>query len=137
MIGDNSIYTYYLSYLANADLRGGRLNEAAEVLDEALALAKKHVVRFCEPELLRLLGEVRLAQGQPGAARDCFTSALDLSREQGARLYELRTAVSLARSAKTPSEALSVLERARREFGGVSEFPLLRESALLLNSLTA
>jgi class 3 adenylate cyclase/tetratricopeptide (TPR) repeat protein len=137
-IGDNSIYTYYLSYLANAYLKADRPDQATGVLDEALALTQTHVVRFCKPELVRLLGEARVAQGQPKAGRDCLVSALDLSGAAGARLYELRSAVSLARLSRSmanTAEASTMLNRVRKQFGRDVKFPLLRQADHLLESL--
>jgi predicted ATPase len=49
-------------------------------------------------ELHRIEGEVRCAAGHPSTdVESCFTSALDVSRRQGAKLFELRAATALAR----------------------------------------
>ena len=50
------------------------------------------------PELLRVKGGLFLSRREPGIedAEDCFMQALELSRLQGARAWELRTATDLA-----------------------------------------
>jgi hypothetical protein len=49
--------------------------------------------------MLRLKGELLLMRdgGATEEAKDCFSRALDVARAQGARWWELRTTVSLAR----------------------------------------
>ena len=55
--------------------------------------------RWNEAELYRLKGEYLLAQASPNAqeAGTYFQQALDLARQQRAKLFELRTAMSLSR----------------------------------------
>jgi predicted ATPase len=50
------------------------------------------------PELLRVKGGVLLSMPQRRVddAESCFTQSLELSRRQGARAWELRTATDLA-----------------------------------------
>jgi predicted ATPase len=50
-----------------------------------------------EAELHRLRGELLLAFSDPDAASGCFRRAVAVAREQGARMWELRAATSLAR----------------------------------------
>ena len=80
----------------------GRSDEALDVVNDAIAKVGQGIegLPWCLPELFRLKGEFLLAQsnGKHAAAiDDCFHSALRLAREQGALLFELRTAISLAR----------------------------------------
>ena len=79
------------------------------MLAEAVALVPKTGERLYEAELYRLKGELTLQQQskvqspQPptpstqAEAEACFLQAIDSSRRQHARLWELRAAVSLAR----------------------------------------
>jgi predicted ATPase len=50
------------------------------------------------PELLRVKGGILLAMPQPSSddAETCLMQSLELSRRQGARAWELRTATDLA-----------------------------------------
>jgi predicted ATPase len=69
------------------------------VLSEALALGDKTGERWCEAELHRLKGELLLQQSPDNQteAESCFQKALDVSRNQQAKLWELRASTSLAR----------------------------------------
>ena len=55
--------------------------------------------RWIEAELHRLHGELLLAQrtAETNEAEACFSRALAVAREQGAKMWELRAATSLAR----------------------------------------
>jgi predicted ATPase len=80
----------------------GRLDEALLAVDDAMAADRKGADGrgWYAPELLRIKGEVLLQQaaGQLAlAAEDCFDQAAQLAREQGARFWELRVALSVAR----------------------------------------
>jgi predicted ATPase len=75
------------------------------VLQEALTTAENHAERFYEAELHRLQGEGLLrkfvgATSQLSLQREAevsFQQALDIARRQGARMLELRAAMSLSR----------------------------------------
>ena len=98
--------TYFLSLLAEACAKAGRLEAALEVLAEALTAAEARAERFWEPELHRLRGELlwRRARRQGFAARaraaieaeKTFRRALALARQLRARSFELRATMSLA-----------------------------------------
>ena len=53
--------------------------------------------RWFEAELHRHKGQLLLQQGHAEAAEDRYHKALSIAREQEAKLWELRGAVSLAR----------------------------------------
>jgi predicted ATPase/class 3 adenylate cyclase len=94
---DKFVVPYNLGTLASAVAAAGRSDAALSVIAEALALDTDEC--WSEAELQRLNGEIRLAEGGAGAASDaeaCFERSLDIARRQGARLWELRAATSLA-----------------------------------------
>ncbi len=64
-----------------------------------MAFVERTEERFCEAELYRLKGELLLQQSPDNAteAAACFHRALDVSRNQAAKSWELRAATSLAR----------------------------------------
>jgi predicted ATPase/DNA-binding winged helix-turn-helix (wHTH) protein len=73
--------------------------------DESITRIDKTIERvetngdFCYmPELLRIRANLLLSMPHPTAddAENCFTQSLELSRRQGARAWELRTATDLA-----------------------------------------
>jgi len=84
-----------LSLLANGLVAAGRLDEALEAVDDALAISERSGERFYLAELVRLKGEVLARKGSPSEAERWLREAIRVSRQQGARLFELRSAVSL------------------------------------------
>ena len=78
----------------------GQPCEAIATIDEALARAEQGGGRWCQPELLRIKGELLLnANGAlDHGVEGCFRSAMGLARKQGALLFELRAATSLVRA---------------------------------------
>ena len=79
--------------------KSGNLEEAQALLAEALTLIDKTAMRSWAAELYRLAGECLLAQALPNMqeAGTYFQQALDLARQQQAKLFELRAAMSLGR----------------------------------------
>jgi predicted ATPase len=78
----------------------GRVGEGLAVIEEALARWRRDSGLWCEPELLRIHGELRRLSGETGAARaaqELFSQGLDCARRQGALSWELRCATSLSR----------------------------------------
>lgn len=77
----------------------GRLDEALRLIDETICLIAENGDLLHMPEALRIKGNVLLLRSQHRAdtAETCFIQSLDCSRRQGARSWELRTAVDLAR----------------------------------------
>ena len=90
---------YYLTYLAESHLQDGRFEQGLASVAEARGISETNLSRNSEPELLRLKGEL-LARTRREDAEAHLRSALDLARAQGAALFELRSAVALARLLK-------------------------------------
>lgn len=90
---------YFLSLMAEAHTRSGRATEALRLLDEAARQIQRSGERWYEAEAHRAIGEAYLAleRPDPAAAERHYQLALDVAREQGARLWELRAAVGLGR----------------------------------------
>jgi predicted ATPase/DNA-binding winged helix-turn-helix (wHTH) protein len=75
----------------------GRFAEAIALIDEAIRLVEANGELSHMAELLRVKGNVLLSMGGPSdEAEMCFVQSLELSRRQGARAWELRTATDLA-----------------------------------------
>ena len=113
---------YYLSLLAEACIQARRFNDARLALDEALALVEKNDEHFQEAELLRLRGELLLAEsGDQTMAEDCFRQAIETARRQQSRSFELRATTSLARLWRRQDrghEAYEVMTAAHERFHG-------------------
>jgi class 3 adenylate cyclase/predicted ATPase len=92
---------YYLGVLADAYTQVGRAADALPLLIDALDRVERTGERWFEAELYRLKAEVLIALGPPlDAAVEAEASlrqALAVARAQGARLWELRASVNLAR----------------------------------------
>jgi predicted ATPase/DNA-binding winged helix-turn-helix (wHTH) protein len=78
----------------------GQVEEGLAAIEAALARWRRDSGLWCEPELLRIHGELRLLSADTGAARaaqQLFLQGLDCAHGQGALSWELRCATSLSR----------------------------------------
>jgi predicted ATPase len=89
--------THNTALLAGACEIAGQVEEAVTLLDDALQLVERTGERWLEPELHRHKGQLLLRQGHAEAAEELYRKALSIAAEQGAKLWELRAAMSLAR----------------------------------------
>ncbi|HZC96859.1 MAG TPA: winged helix-turn-helix domain-containing protein [Bradyrhizobium sp.] len=90
----------FVLYAAGAMARLGDCTGAIAAIDEVLARSLQSEGLWIYPELLRTKGELLLqkkADDDRSRAEACFSEALRLAVEQGALLWELRAAHSLAR----------------------------------------
>jgi predicted ATPase len=89
----------FLALLAEAYGHGGQADEGLRRLTEALATVGNTGERWWEAELYRLTGELLLRQAVPNIpqAEACLHQALAGARQQQARSWELRAAMSLSR----------------------------------------
>ena len=93
------LYTPFLSSLAEVLARTGHVAEGLAHADEALRRTEQNHAFWWTPEALRIKGEILLSyRGDANAAEDLFHRSLDLAHRQGALAWELRAAMSLARS---------------------------------------
>lgn len=113
------------SMLADASLKRGNYADGAVFVDQALAGLEGNGERFFVPELLRLRGELRHAQGAPDTEVErCFQEAIGEARDLEALALELRAAASRSRllrdqgRAREAADALGeVLGRFQEGFG--------------------
>ena len=103
-----------LSMIAMALARCGEVEEGLELVTETLASAQRDDVRWWEAELHRVKGEIGLVRAPDASdkAEDCFRQALDIARNQNAKMLELRAGTSLARlwqGQDRPGEARDLL----------------------------
>jgi class 3 adenylate cyclase/tetratricopeptide (TPR) repeat protein len=89
----------YLSLLALAHADLGQFDEAWRCIGEAIERVERSKEKWCEAEVHRIAGEIELKSPQPDAAKaeTCFERALAVARQQQARDWELRAAMSMAR----------------------------------------
>ena len=113
MAGARLSLTYMLAQVAGMHLAFGEIDEAQECLDEAFAAMEKNRERFWEAELLRLRGQLLIAQERADQAGEPLRRAFDLAAERGDRAFELRAALSLGQWLVERGETL----KARRLVG--------------------
>jgi class 3 adenylate cyclase/predicted ATPase len=128
--------------LAEAEARSGDLDRALTVLDEGLATAERMGFRAFEAELNRARGELLLKRdtANPAPAENAFLTAIAVAKQQGARSFELRAALSLAklyRSVGRPVDAHAVLAPALEGFAPTSELPEIDEALELMAAIKA
>jgi predicted ATPase len=138
-----------LGLLAEALGKAGEVDEALGVSAEALETAVRTGEREYEAELHRLRGELTLRKaparrksqaGSTHAAEECFQQAITVARRQGAKSFELRAGVSLARSwqrrGETKAAHRMLSEISGRFTEGFETKDWLEAKALLSDSTT-
>jgi class 3 adenylate cyclase/tetratricopeptide (TPR) repeat protein len=116
----------------------GQIEEAVTAIDDALLSIERTGERWFAAELHRQKGELLRRQGQVAAAEELFCQALRIAREQEAKLWELRAAVSLARRRRDwgrRAEARDLLAPVYRWFTEGFDTPDLKEAKALLDAL--
>jgi class 3 adenylate cyclase/tetratricopeptide (TPR) repeat protein len=126
--------------VGDAYARAGHLSTALQYIEDALRVSAKTGEVWLDAELYRLKGVV-LGAGAATNAKSAemhLLRALDIARSQGAKLWELRAAISLARlwsRYRKFSEALELLTPLRGRFGEAGSTPDLTEAAMLIGEL--
>jgi predicted ATPase len=77
----------------------GRFEEALDAIDESFEVIERTGQRLHEAEVHRLKGELLLKQDASNSAQagQSFRTAIEISRRQRAKSWELRATTSLAR----------------------------------------
>lgn len=88
---------HHIALLAGAHETAGQDEEASTLLDEALQIVEITGERWFASELNRRKAQLLLRRGQWGEAESLYRKALGIARDQEARLWELRSAIGLAR----------------------------------------
>jgi predicted ATPase len=96
--GSESLTTEFNIALIQGLIALGRFGEAGPLVDHAMERVEENGDDLYMPELLRLKGCILLSMPawRVQDAEICFMRSLELSRRQGARGWELRTATDLA-----------------------------------------
>jgi predicted ATPase len=98
--GAQAYVPYNLALLADTCRRADDAPQGRKLLDEALDRLGRTDAHYCEAELLRIDGELRLAMSRPDrdGAETSFRRAIEVAHRQDAKAAELRATMSLARS---------------------------------------
>ena len=86
-----------LSHLAMAHAEINQTDDARRCLDEAMSAMEATKETWCEAEVHRIAGEAVRLSPNPDAAEAYFERALAVARQQQAKSWELRAAMSMAR----------------------------------------
>jgi class 3 adenylate cyclase/predicted ATPase len=129
-----------LLLLARGHARAGQPAAGLGVLAEALRRVEANEGRWLEAELHRLRGKLLLALPDPDpvAAETCLRRAVMVAREQGAAMWELRAATSLARLWRGQGRGREGRELLAAVLGRFTEgfaTPDLREAQAVLGTL--
>jgi predicted ATPase len=97
--GSTSWMPARLPYLAKAYADLGQFDEASRYIGEAMTAVDTTKERWWEADIYRMAGEIALMSSEPDAARAeaYFERALAVARQQQAKSWELRAAMSMAR----------------------------------------
>jgi predicted ATPase len=131
---------FLLGLLADVHAQAGSPTQALALLTEALAIVERTQERWFEAELHRLSAEALLA-GSPRDVAEAEASlrrALAVAREQGAKFWELRAAITLARlwhDQGKLSEAVKLLAPIYGSFTEGFDTLDLKEAKTLLDEL--
>ena len=133
--------TWFSTLLAEAYGKGGRTPEGLSVLNNTLAVMQEKAERVYEAELYRLKGEFLLeTRGQNlSESEGYFQRAIETTRRQSAKSFELRAATSLARLWQQRSkraEAHKLLSEMYNWFTEGFDTKDLQEAKALLEELT-
>jgi predicted ATPase len=98
--------TKYLPHLAKAYTEGAQFDDAWRCIGEASTLIETSKERSWEAEVHRTAGEIALQSPKPDGpkAKEYFQRALAVARQQQARSWELRAAMSMARLWERPRQ---------------------------------
>ena len=113
----------FLSYLARAYADLGQFDDAWRCIGEAMTAIETTKERWFEAEINRIAGEIALKSPEPDAAKAeaYFERALAVARQQQAKSWELRAAMSLARLWRDQGKAQQARELLAPVYGWFTE----------------
>jgi predicted ATPase len=132
----------FLSYLARAYAGLGQFDDAWRCIGEAITTMERTNERWFEAEVNRVAGEIALKSMKADAvkAQGYFDRALAVARQQQAKSWELRAAMSLARLWRDQDKVQQARELLAPVYGWFTEgFETrdLKEAKALLEELAA
>jgi predicted ATPase len=97
--GATTWITFWLAFLAKAYADLGQFDDAWRRISEAMTTMETIKEKWCEAEVNRIAGEITLKSPDSDVAKaeSYFERALVVARQQQAKSWELRAAMSMAR----------------------------------------
>jgi predicted ATPase len=132
----------HLSILARATAEVGEFPGAWRYVDEAMAAIETTKESWFEAEANRIAGEIALLSPAPNSAKaqEYFDRALQIARQQKAKSWELRAAMSMARLWRDQGKRTEARDLLAPIYGWFTEgFDTLdlKEAKALLQQLTS
>jgi predicted ATPase len=132
----------YLSYLTRAYVELGQFDEASRCIEEAMIAVQTTSENWYEADLHRMAGEIALTSPKPDAvqAEANFERSLAVARQQQAKSWELRAAMSMARLWRSQGKVQQARELIAPVYGWFTEgldTRDLKEAQALLEELAA
>jgi predicted ATPase len=142
LTGATVFVPWYSTYLATAYGRLNQYDDALRTISEATETVDRTNERWCEAEVARVAGEVALLGSKQDSAKAQrhFERALAVARQQQAKSWELRAAMSLAHLWRDQGKVQQARELLAPLYGWFTEgFDTrdLKEAKALLNELAA
>jgi class 3 adenylate cyclase/tetratricopeptide (TPR) repeat protein len=139
-IGATLYEPFHLSNLAMAYADLGQLDDARRCIDDAIEKVESSKEKWCEAEVHRMAGEIALKSPAPDTekAERYFDRALAGARQQQAKWWELRAAISIARLWRDQGKSQQARELLAPIYGWFTEgFDMvdLRDAKALLDEL--
>ena len=140
--GTKMLVPLWLQYLSKAEAQIDQLDAARHSIGEAIAAVQTTGERWIEAEVYRTAGEITLIGSKPDAttAEAYFDKALAVARQQRAKLWELRAAMSMARLWRDQGKPQQARELVAPVYGWFTEgFDTvdLKEAKALLDELAS
>ena len=130
---------FYLYLLASLEVEFCSYDSAKSTIDVTRNLASERGQRLLSAELDRLEGVIHHAEGDHREAERCYRSAIEFSRNQGAKWFHLRATISLARlkrDQKNHVKAREILTPVFQCFEEGPDLADLNDAKSLLNQLS-
>ena len=142
IVGVTFLVPAYLSFLATAYMGLDQFNDAWRCIQEAMTTIDETKEKWWEAEIHRVAGEIVQRSPEPDAAKAeaYFERALSVARQQQAKSWELRAAMSLARlwrSQGKPQQARELLAPVYGWFTEGFDTRDLKEAKALLEELAS
>jgi len=110
--------TSFLGWLAAVEALAGKAAQSLETVERAL---QANPTDYALPEAMRIRGELLLSQQRTEAAEEDFRDSIALARNRGAKAWELRSAISLARLLKERGERTAAQDLLAPIYGWFTE----------------
>ncbi len=140
--GSTLFMPFWLAHLASAYAQLGQFDDAWHNIGGAVTAVKTTKETWCEAEIHRIAGEIALKSPDRDTAKSkaYFKRALSVARQQQAKFWELRAAMSMARLWRDQGKRVQARELLAPVYGWFTEgFDTrdLKEAKALLDELSA